>query len=67
MNIWRLTVSRLSIVDMDAKIELSPRTLKALLDQAYQQGKLDAAPQPQVTRNSDTETFKNIFGNIFSK
>jgi len=51
---------------MDATIELSPRTLKALLDQAYEQGKLDE--RSVAVKNSESEAaFNNLFSSIFKK
>ena len=51
---------------MDTKIEVSPRTLKALLDQAYKQGKLDEQAAAAKHRESEA-AFNNMFGNIFGK
>jgi len=61
MKIWNATVKVLGIVDLDSTVEISVRQLRSLIRQAYEAGKLDAAPPPPPAAEMP-DVFKTFFG-----
>ena len=61
--VWRITVTRLSIVELDEQITVTARQLKAIVEQSYEAGKLSVTPTDPDTK----ESFESLFGELFKK
>ena len=62
-KIWKLTIEQLGIVELDSEVSVSVRRLKAMLEQAYQSGKMDAIAEMGTRKAEDPmEVFKQMFG-----
>jgi hypothetical protein len=62
--VWKGTIVRFSIVELDEQVTVTARQLKAIVEQAYETGKRDATPLPP---QYDPKDFGDIFGDIFNK
>ena len=61
--VCRITVTRLSIVELDEQITVTARQLKAIVEQSYEAGKKSVTPPDPDPK----ESFESLFGELFKK